>query len=232
MMAIVGTFAFNFTVVMPLFVKTTLGGDGHDVHPAVLGGQRRSLVGGAGHGPRKSSISIRDVDQRASACSVSAMLVLAVHAVAWRRRSRRRCFVGFASIVFMTASTAIVQLRAAPEMRGRVLALQAIVFLGSTPDRRPDPRARDAAVRGPCRVRGRRRRLLRGRRVGDGRGPPNRPRPAGFPVASQPASQPAPRVASSSASKRARSGSVARGGPGRRPRCEPFGRHWFRPCRC
>ena len=33
----------------------------------------------------------------------------------------------------MTASTAIVQLRADPMMRGRVLALQAIVFLGSTP---------------------------------------------------------------------------------------------------
>ena len=33
----------------------------------------------------------------------------------------------------MTASTAIVQVRADPAMRGRVLALQAIVFLGSTP---------------------------------------------------------------------------------------------------
>ena len=33
----------------------------------------------------------------------------------------------------MTASTAIVQIRADPSMRGRVLALQAMVFLGSTP---------------------------------------------------------------------------------------------------
>ena len=33
----------------------------------------------------------------------------------------------------MTTSTAIVQMRAAPEYRGRVLALQAMVFLGSTP---------------------------------------------------------------------------------------------------
>jgi hypothetical protein len=41
--------------------------------------------------------------------------------------------MGFMSILFMTASTAIVQIRAAPDMRGRVLALQAIVFLGSTP---------------------------------------------------------------------------------------------------
>jgi MFS family permease len=41
--------------------------------------------------------------------------------------------LGFTSISFMTSSTAIVQLRAKESMRGRVLALQAIVFLGSTP---------------------------------------------------------------------------------------------------
>ena len=41
--------------------------------------------------------------------------------------------VGFASITFLTTSTAIVQLRSDPSMRGRVLALQAMVFLGSTP---------------------------------------------------------------------------------------------------
>jgi hypothetical protein len=32
-------------------------------------------------------------------------------------------FVGFSSIAFMTTSTAIVQLRSDPSMRGRVLAL-------------------------------------------------------------------------------------------------------------
>jgi MFS family permease len=41
--------------------------------------------------------------------------------------------LGMTSIAFMTSSTAIVQVRAAPEFRGRVLALQAMVFLGSTP---------------------------------------------------------------------------------------------------
>jgi MFS family permease len=41
--------------------------------------------------------------------------------------------LGMTSIAFLTASTAIVQIEAAPEMRGRVLALQAVLFLGSTP---------------------------------------------------------------------------------------------------
>ena len=55
-----------------------------------------------------------------------------------RPRASRSAFavalvMGFTSISFMTASTAIVQLRAKASMRGRVLALQAMVFLGSTP---------------------------------------------------------------------------------------------------
>jgi MFS family permease len=41
--------------------------------------------------------------------------------------------LGLSSISFIVASTAIVQTQAAPEMRGRVLALQAMLFLGSTP---------------------------------------------------------------------------------------------------
>ena len=41
--------------------------------------------------------------------------------------------VGATSMTFMTTATAIVQLRADPQMRGRVLALQSMVFLGSTP---------------------------------------------------------------------------------------------------
>ena len=50
-----------------------------------------------------------------------------------RSPSRSARCIGVTSILFMTASTAIVQLRSDPMMRGRVLALQAIVFLGSTP---------------------------------------------------------------------------------------------------
>ena len=41
--------------------------------------------------------------------------------------------VGWASVGCITSSNAVIQLRADPVMRGRVLAIQAIVFLGSTP---------------------------------------------------------------------------------------------------
>jgi hypothetical protein len=41
--------------------------------------------------------------------------------------------VGASSIAYMTATTAIVQVRADPRMHGRVLALQTVLLIGTTP---------------------------------------------------------------------------------------------------
>ena len=74
----------------------------------------------------------------ASSSASAAAFGLAMLAL-WRSRpnlpspSRSAVLVGLTSITFMTSSTAIVQLLAGPEYRGRVLAIQAMVFLGSTP---------------------------------------------------------------------------------------------------
>ena len=43
--------------------------------------------------------------------------------------------MGAASIGFIATANATLQLRADPAMRGRVMALYAMAFLGSTPDR-------------------------------------------------------------------------------------------------
>ena len=61
------------------------------------------------------------------------MFVLAARAHAARRAFPIALFVGLTSVAFITASTAIVQVRADPAMRGRVLALQGMVLIGSTP---------------------------------------------------------------------------------------------------
>ncbi len=42
-------------------------------------------------------------------------------------------FMGMASILYTTATTALVQIEAKNEMRGRVLALQTILAMGTTP---------------------------------------------------------------------------------------------------
>lgn len=130
MMAIVGTFAFNFTVVMPLYVKRSLGGSDTTftlLYSVVSVG---SLVG-ALYAARRKRATVRHVAVSAAMFGVT-MLLLAgspVLAVAFPMG----LLMGAASILFMTASTAIVQVRADAAMRGRVLALQAIVFLGTTP---------------------------------------------------------------------------------------------------
>ena len=129
-MAVIGTLTFNFSVVMPLFVTRTF--DGSDGTFTLLFSVLSvgSLVGALASA-RRSTITVRHVNVAAAGFGLTmAVLALAPSlAVAFPVA----VLVGGTSVAFLTASTAIVQVRADPSMRGRVLALQAIVFLGSTP---------------------------------------------------------------------------------------------------
>jgi MFS family permease len=130
MMAVVGTLAFNFSTVLPLYVTWDLGGSAgmFTILFSVL--SVGSLVGALAVA-RRQNVSVRSVGITALAFGV-AMLLLAL-APGIGLALPAGLLVGLTSIGFLTSSTAIVQLRAAPEMRGRVLALQAMLFLGSTP---------------------------------------------------------------------------------------------------
>jgi MFS family permease len=130
MMAVIGTLAFNFQVVVPLFVTQDLGGSDQTFTLLFSVLSAGSLVG-ALVVARRTDTTVTRVGVTAVAFGVS-MALLAVapnQAVAFAVGP----LIGVASIAFMTSSTALVQTEAAPEMRGRVLALQAMVFLGSTP---------------------------------------------------------------------------------------------------
>lgn len=130
MMAIIGTLAFNFTVVMPLLIKRTFhGGDAtFTIFFSVV--SIGSLIGALATARRKS-ITVRDLVIAAVGFGL-AMVALAATPNLWFAFPVGM-IMGMASIAFMTASTSIVQIEADPAMRGRVLALQAMVFLGSTP---------------------------------------------------------------------------------------------------
>lgn len=130
MMAVVGTLAFNFQTVLPLFVTRDLRGS--DVTFTLLMSviSAGSLVGALATA-RRRAVGMYTVSLAALAFG-SALGLLAIapnQPVAFFIGA----FVGLSSIAFMTASTAIVQMRSTPSMRGRVLALQSMVFLGSTP---------------------------------------------------------------------------------------------------
>lgn len=130
MMAIVGTLAFNFQVVFPLFVTRDIGGD-DTTFTILLSIVSLGSLGGALATARRKHIDIRLVGLSALAfgASLTAMALAPNLAVLLPTG----ILVGVGSIAFLTSSTAIVQVQADPSMRGRVLALQAMVFLGSTP---------------------------------------------------------------------------------------------------
>jgi MFS family permease len=130
MMAIVGTLAYNFSTVFPLFVTRSLGGT-DTTFTLLFSTVSVGALFGALATARRKSIDVRVVSLTSLAFGGSlALMTFAPNtAVAFPIG----LLVGLGSIAFLTASTAIVQIRSDPIMRGRVLALQAIVFLGSTP---------------------------------------------------------------------------------------------------
>ncbi|MDQ1506359.1 MAG: hypothetical protein QOD57_4086 [Actinomycetota bacterium] len=130
MMALVGTMAFNFATVLPLFATRDLHGSDVTFTWLMSVVSCGSLLGALATARRKT-IDIRTVSRNAVIFGVA----LGILTFAPNQPSAFAVgfLVGLGSIMFMTAATAITQLAADPMMRGRVLALQAIVFLGSTP---------------------------------------------------------------------------------------------------
>jgi MFS family permease len=130
MMTVIGTLAFNFSVVFPLFVTRDLHG-GDALFTMLFSVVSLGSFVGALLAARRTDVGVRDVAVAAMAFGVSMGLMAVAPNAAFAFPIG--VLVGLASISFLTASTTIVQLRTDPSMRGRVLALQAMVFLGSTP---------------------------------------------------------------------------------------------------
>lgn len=130
MMTIIGTLAFNFQTVLPVFVAKNLHG-GTGTFTALFSVVSTGSLVGALITARRRIVGLDHVT-RAALGFGAAMILLALSPntpIAFAVG----VLLGFTSITFMTSSTAIVQTRSDPSMRGRILALQAIVFLGSTP---------------------------------------------------------------------------------------------------
>lgn len=130
MMGVIGTFSYNFQTVFPLFVTRDL--DGSDAtFTAVFSVVSVGSLVGALRTARRTDIGVRQVGL--AAVGYGAAMSLMVVSPNVGVTLVLALVLGYASITFLVASTAIVQIRAAAEMRGRVLALQAMLFLGSTP---------------------------------------------------------------------------------------------------
>jgi len=129
-MAVVGIFAFNFTTTLPLLAHFTYhGGAGtYSLFSMAMGAG--AVVGGlfVAHRSRPSVRMLAVVGLAFGA------MVLVVAVVPTEAATVVALVVmGACSIAFISTANATLQLGADPSMRGRVMALFAIAFLGSTP---------------------------------------------------------------------------------------------------
>ncbi|GAC1440117.1 MAG: MFS transporter [Solirubrobacteraceae bacterium] len=130
LMAIVGTLAFNFTTVLPLLARFTYGGGASTFALLFAAMGVGSVVGALANGAR-GAVSTRLLGK--AALLFGAALAGAALAPSIGAALLALALAGAASVTFASGINATLQLSAPPELRGRVMAIYSVVFLGSTP---------------------------------------------------------------------------------------------------
>ncbi len=130
MMGLVGTFAYEFQVTLPVVASQVFHGGSRAYGflvtamgvGAVIGGLVSATRGRVGIAPMVAASTIfAGVLAIASVAPIMAFEMVAL------------ALVGFASVSFLSMANSTLQLASDPAMRGRVMALWAVAFLGSTP---------------------------------------------------------------------------------------------------
>jgi MFS family permease len=130
MMALIGTLTYEFTVSLPLFAQITFG-QGANAYAAMSALMGLGAVAG---GLYAATRSLRTPNRLVWAAALFGGAVLLTAAAPTLPLALvALAAVGFCSIQFTSLANATLQLEAAPEMRGRVMALWTMAFLGSTP---------------------------------------------------------------------------------------------------
>ncbi len=130
MMAIVGTLAYEFQVTLPVVAKQTFHGGAATYGfltaamgiGAVCGGLVTAARGRTGLRP----LTIASLLFGLAILFAAGSPLLAIEFAALAA-------VGWGSVMFLATGNSTLQLEADPSMRGRVMALWAVAFLGSTP---------------------------------------------------------------------------------------------------
>lgn len=130
MMAIVGMLTYEFSIVLPIFAEFTFhaGASGYAAMTAMMG--LGAVAGGLVSASRRSS-GTRAVRIAALFFGL-AVLGVAIAPAMWIALAGL-LVVGFCSITYTSIGNVTVQMNTASEMRGRVMALWSVAFLGTTP---------------------------------------------------------------------------------------------------
>ncbi len=130
MLAVVGTLGYNFNVVFPLLVVQGLHGSDATYTVVYAVFSLGALVGALVAANR----AVPSVALIVGGCAAFGTTMVALTFVPNVAVAIPVVFlVGASSITYMTSTTALVQVRAKASMHGRVLALQSVLFVGTTP---------------------------------------------------------------------------------------------------
>lgn len=130
MMAIIGTFTYEFSVVLPLLAEFTFknGASGYAALTSAMG--IGAVAGGIYTAGRRRSTSKMLV---ISAALFGASVMLTAIAPTFETALVTMVVVGFFSINFTSLGNVTIQLASRPDMQGRVMSFWSIAFLGTTP---------------------------------------------------------------------------------------------------
>jgi MFS family permease len=130
LMGLVGTLGFNFQVVLPLLAKFSFE-SGAMTYASLVSAMAVGSIAGALVNGHRGRTGPRLIAGGALAFGVSALLAAAMPSLALE--IVMLAVLGAAAVTFAATINSTLQLAVVPEMRGRVMALYSVVFLGSTP---------------------------------------------------------------------------------------------------
>ena len=130
LLAVIGTLAFEYQVTLPLFAERTLAA-GAGGFTLLYSAMSVGSVAGALIMARRDSIDLRFLVRGAWGLAATTLVLSATPNLALALVAIVP--VGATSVFLMAGANALVQVEADDEMRGRALALTAVVIIGSTP---------------------------------------------------------------------------------------------------
>jgi MFS family permease len=129
--AVVGTFAFNFTVTLPLLAHVTFHQRSATQYGLLMGAMGIGAVGGGLVVAHRSRPTPKLLALLAVSFGVFMTLVAFAPSILWAE-----IFLvptGACSIAFVSTANSTLQLNSGQQMRGRVMSIYTIAFLGTTP---------------------------------------------------------------------------------------------------
>jgi MFS family permease len=130
LVAVVGLFGQNFRVVLPVMATDVLGGDAATYGYLTAAMGLGAVLGAFGAASRET-VSGRGL--LAWTVVFGAVNLLTALVGEFAPALAALAAVGVANILFNTLARTLLQMHSAPEMRGRVMALHSLLFLGTTP---------------------------------------------------------------------------------------------------